>query len=143
MGRSNRFDHVAVTALSPPFRPRPPMILSRAAVLLAGCLTLLPARAGLAAELLMLERAGCPYCARFDAEIGRVYDKTDEARRAPLRRIDIEKPVPEGYAFALPERITPTFVLVDDGREIARLRGYPGQDFFWGMLAAMLEKLPK
>ncbi len=119
------------------------MILTRTAVFLAGLMVTLPAGAGLAAELLVLERAGCPYCARFDAEIGRVYDKTDEARRAPLRRIDIEKSLPEGYAFALPERITPTFVLVENGREIARLRGYPGQEFFWGMLGVMLEKLPK
>ncbi len=95
-----------------------------------------------AAELLMLERAGCPYCARFEKEVGRIYERTDEARRAPLRRIDIEKPYPAEYRFVTPDRITPTFVLVDGGREIARLRGYPGEDFFYGALGTMLEKLP-
>ncbi len=29
---------------------------------------------------------------------------------------------------------TPTFVLFDDGREIGRIEGYPGEDFFWGLL---------
>ena len=33
---------------------------------------------------------------------------------------------------------TPTFVLVREGRELARIEGYPGEDFFWGLLAAML-----
>ena len=37
---------------------------------------------------------------------------------------------------------TPTFVLIDDGREIARLIGYPGEDFFWPILADHLAKLP-
>jgi hypothetical protein len=36
---------------------------------------------------------------------------------------------------------TPTFVLVEDGREIARLRGYPGDQFFWALVDEMLAKL--
>ena len=95
-----------------------------------------------AAELLVLEKAGCPYCVRFEAEVGRIYDRTAEGRRAPLRRLDNEAPFPEAYRFVAPDRITPTFVLVDGGREIARLRGYPGEDFFYGALGVMLEKLP-
>jgi hypothetical protein len=30
---------------------------------------------------------------------------------------------------------------VEDGREIGRIRGYPGEDFFWGLLGEMIEKL--
>ena len=41
-----------------------------------------PARA---AELVMFERAGCVWCERFNAEIGRIYDKTDEGAKAKLR----------------------------------------------------------
>ena len=37
-----------------------------------------------------------------------------------------------------PIRFTPTFVLVDDGREIGRIEGYPGEDFFWGLLERLL-----
>ena len=33
---------------------------------------------------------------------------------------------------------TPTFILVADGREAGRIEGYPGEDFFWGLLAKML-----
>ena len=28
--------------------------------------------------------------------------------------------------------------LVDDGRELSRIEGYPGEDFFWGLLEMML-----
>lgn len=95
-----------------------------------------------AAELVVLEKAGCPYCARFEQEVGRIYERTDEAKRAPLRRIDNEKPFPDDLRFIAAERITPTFVLVDEGREIGRLRGYPGEDFFYAALGTMLAKLP-
>ena len=96
-----------------------------------------------AAELVVLERAGCPWCVRFEAEAGKIWEKTDEGRRAPLKRVAIDAPVPADYAFLLPERITPTFVLVHEGREIARLRGYPGADFFWAHVGTMLARLPE
>ena len=35
---------------------------------------------------------------------------------------------------------TPTFILVENGVEIARLEGYPGEDFFWMLLEEMLSK---
>ena len=37
---------------------------------------------------------------------------------------------------------TPTFVLIDNGKEIGRIIGYPGEDFFWGLLNEMVGKLP-
>ncbi len=95
-----------------------------------------------AAQLLMLEQPGCPWCKRFNAEIAPAYARTDEGRRAPLRRVDVTKPWPLDLANVRKDRLTPTFVLVDDGMEIDRLRGYPGDDFFWGLLDDMLEKLP-
>lgn len=120
------------------------MRLSRRAVLaLALTCGLGAAPPVVAAELVVLERAGCPWCVRFEAEAGKIWEKTDEGRRAPLRRVAIDAPVPADYAFLLPERITPTFVLVHQGREIARLRGYPGADFFWAHVGTMLAQLPE
>jgi hypothetical protein len=37
--------------------------------------------------------------------------------------------------------LTPLFVLVDQGREIGRIRGYPGEDHFWGLLGVLMKKL--
>jgi hypothetical protein len=94
-----------------------------------------------AAELVMFEQAGCEWCAAFDREIAATYPKTDEGRRAPLRRVDIAQPLPRDLAFIAVERLTPLFVLVDNGREIGRIRGYPGEDNFWGLLGVLIKKL--
>ena len=118
------------------------MSLRRSLFVLSAVAVALAPVAAAAAELLVLEKAGCPYCIRFEQEVGRIYDRTDEGKRAPLKRLDNEKPYPEAYRHVVPDRITPTFVLVDDGREIARLRGYPGEDFFYAALGTMLAKLP-
>jgi len=101
----------------------------------------LPAVSARAAELVMFEQAGCVWCAAFDREIAPVYDKTDEGRRAPLRRVDMDRPLPPDLAFIQAERLTPLFVLIDKGREIGRIRGYPGDDHFWGLLGALVRKL--
>ena len=94
-----------------------------------------------AAELVMFEQAGCEWCEAFDREIAPVYGKTVEGLRAPLRRVDIARSVPPDLAFIDVERLTPLFVLVDKGREIGRIRGYPGEDHFWGLLGALIAKL--
>lgn len=86
------------------------------------------------AELLMLEQAGCVWCKRWHAEIGVAYPKTPEGAAAPLRRVDIHAAWPEDLAAIKPDLFTPTFVLVKDGKEVGRLRGYAGEDFFWPLL---------
>lgn len=96
-----------------------------------------------AAELLMLEQNGCAWCKRWHDEIGPVYPNTDEAKLAPLRAVNIHEPWPEDLKHIAMERFTPTFVLIDNGVEIARMRGYTGDEFFWFLLGEMLEKLPK
>ncbi len=95
-----------------------------------------------AAELVVMQQPGCAWCARFEAEIAPAYPNTAEGRQAPLRRIDITGTWPHDLAAIRPERFTPTFVLVDKGAEVARLRGYPGDQFFWYLLDDMLKKLP-
>lgn len=95
-----------------------------------------------AAELVMLEQPGCTWCVRWNEEIGVAYPMTDEGKQAPLRRVDITDRWPDDLAGVVKERLTPTFILVEDGVEVARLRGYPGEHFFWPLLGQMLEKLP-
>ena len=94
-----------------------------------------------AAELIMFEQAGCAWCEAFNREIVPIYAKTAEGQRAPLRRVDIDQPVPQDLAFIAVERLAPLFVLVERGREIGRIRGYPGEDHFWGLLGVLIKKL--
>jgi hypothetical protein len=101
-------------------------------------LLVLPASA---AELIMFEQAGCPWCAAFNREIAPVYPMTWEGKRVSLRRVDINGPVPNDLSFILVERVTPVFVLTNAGQEIGRIRGYPGEDHFWGLLDGLIARL--
>jgi hypothetical protein len=94
-----------------------------------------------AAELVMFEQVGCVWCETFDREIAPVYAKTTEGQRAPLRRVNIDYPLPPDLSFIAMERLAPMFVLVDKGREVGRIRGYPGEDHFWGLLGVLIKKL--
>ncbi|HKA77535.1 MAG TPA: transcriptional regulator [Pseudolabrys sp.] len=94
-----------------------------------------------AAELIMFDQVGCDWCETFNREIAPIYPKTAEGRRAPLRRVNIDQSIPPDLAFIMIERIAPLFVLVANGREIGRIRGYPGEDHFWGLLGVLIKKL--
>ena len=98
---------------------------------------------GSAAELVMFEQKGCVWCQKFDREVAPAYDKTSEGRRAPLHRVDIAHAVAPELGFIQRERFTPVFVLIDSGREVGRIRGYPGDSFFWGLLANLIERLDR
>jgi len=91
-------------------------------------------------RLLMADEPGCVWCARWTSELGDIYPKTPEGRAAPLIRRDIHDPLPEGVTLARNLQYTPTFVLLVDGKETGRIEGYPGEDFFWGLLGMMIEQ---
>lgn len=95
-----------------------------------------------AAELVMFEEPGCPWCARWEREVGEAYRNSDEGHLAPLRRMDISQARRSGIRLAAAVAVTPTFVLVEDGAEVGRIVGYPGADFFWGMIGALFARLP-
>jgi hypothetical protein len=40
-------------------------------------------------------------------------------------------------------RVTPSFILLADNREIGRMVGYPGDLFFWQQAEMLLARLPK
>jgi thioredoxin-related protein len=117
------------------------MTLFRIPVLALLWTALAAVQPAVAAELLMLEQPGCVWCARFNAEIAPAWPNTEEGRLAPLRRVDITEPWPEDLAGIRKERFTPTFVLVEDGNEIGRLRGYVGDEFFWYRIGELLAGL--
>lgn len=96
---------------------------------------------GTGAELVMFESDSCEWCEAWHAEVGVIYAKTAEARIAPLRRVGIEDPLPADLSQIRGVHYTPTFVLMQDGGEVGRILGYPGEDFFWGLLNVELGKL--
>lgn len=102
-------------------------------------ITIFPSAALSETYLLMAEESGCYWCARWNKEISHIYPKTAEGKAAPLKRYDLHNDAPE-EELASRVHYTPTFILIKDNVEIGRIEGYPGEDFFWGLLAQMLEK---
>lgn len=113
--------------------------MSLRTLVLASIFTLSTSVAALAdTVLIMVEEKGCVWCARWNDEISHIYPKTDEGKAAPLRRIDLHDPLPDDLIFSRSLHFTPTFVLIIDGQEANLIEGYPGEDFFWGLLEQML-----
>lgn len=120
---------------------RPSACLALAAGLMAAGLSVFLAPAASARELLMFERKGCAYCLKFEHDVAPIYEKTEEGQRAPLRRVDLSNGTPDDVVLASPVRFTPTFVLVDEGREVGRITGYASDEAFWGLLGSMTDTM--
>ncbi|MBF0324189.1 hypothetical protein [Magnetospirillum moscoviense] len=114
--------------------------MRRALAALVAVLVSLGAGTALAAELVMVESEGCPFCVRWHREIGPIYPKTEEGIRAPLRRVSL-RALPADLRSVKNLRYAPTFLVMQCGREAGRIVGYGGDDFFWGELSAILRNL--
>ena len=88
-------------------------------------------------HLLMIEDPGCPYCARWHREVGEAYAASSEGKFAPLVRRHRNAADIINFRNIV---FSPTFIIVQDGVEIDRIVGYPGPDFFWGLLGRILER---
>lgn len=109
-----------------------------AAALVIGIGLLALPRMAQAVELIMVEQQGCQYCIAWKEKLGSIYPKTEAGKFAPLTMVDITEGAPEGVTFDGPVVYTPTFILIEGGQELARIEGYPGEDFFWALLEKML-----
>lgn len=115
------------------------MPMLRLALALTGLLAMVPIAASAQTVLWMAEETGCVWCARWNKEIGPIYPKTAEGKTAPLMRYDLHAVTPP-IALTRTVHYTPTFLLVQDGVEVGRIEGYPGEDFFWGLLGLLFER---
>jgi hypothetical protein len=79
-----------------------------------------------AAELLMFEQPGCPWCRRWHEDVGPGYAKSAEGKIAPLRRLQLGDR-PAAYTLKQSVTVTPTFIVVDDNGTtmVGRLDGLP------------------
>jgi hypothetical protein len=88
-------------------------------------------------KLIMIEDPGCPYCLLWTREVGTAYAASAEGRFAPLVRRYRGHPDVASFANVV---YSPTFIVVREGVEIGRIVGYPGADFFWGLLGQILSR---
>ncbi len=89
------------------------------------------------AVLVMVDDRGCVYCARWNRDVRQSYLASPEGQFAPL--VQRQRGHPD-LAFLPGLRYTPTFVVLAGGREVGRIVGYAGPDFFWGELAGLLAR---
>jgi hypothetical protein len=110
-------------------------------LLFAACLLSLPLRA---AELVYVYSPGCAACGHFDQEIGRIYDRTDEATQAPITKIDFEHWAEHPLNSCADDAVvgTPTFIMLNECHEVDRIVGYSNDELFWLALQRMLNRLP-
>ncbi|HEU4378521.1 MAG TPA: hypothetical protein VFR73_08090 [Hyphomicrobiaceae bacterium] len=89
------------------------------------------------AVLVMVQDPGCPYCARWEAEVGHSYRASKEGKFAPL--VTYMRGHPE---ISKLEKIvySPTFVMLAYGQEVGRIVGYQGSDLFWMQLEPLVAK---
>ena len=93
----------------------------------------------MAAELIMVEQQGCYYCLEWKDQLGHIYPKTPEGKFAPLKTIDITE-VDKIKGLQSDVIFTPTFVLMENDKELGRLEGYSSEDFFWELLEVILKE---
>ena len=102
---------------------------------------LLPARAASLFDgsnhLVMVDDAGCVYCAKWDREVRQSYEASPEGQFAPLTRQRLGSPQLSGLGRLA---YTPTFVLIVRGQEAGRIVGYAGADFFWVEIDRLFSK---
>lgn len=93
-------------------------------------------------ELLYIDKAGCPWCARFEADVLPGYPHSDIGKAAPIRRASLDEGQPRDVGLKEPVRFSPTFVLLRDGREMGRIVGYMDNGTFYGLMEKLLAETP-
>jgi thioredoxin-related protein len=104
-------------------------ILGWSAALLLGSMLATGSGRAVAAELIVFSSKDCAITQQFRREVTEDYKGTKGDQTFPLRFVDINKAAIR-IILSQPATISPTFVLVDSGKEIARFVGYPGREPF-------------
>ena len=90
-------------------------------------------------QMLMVTDKNCIFCIIWEREIGKIYPKTDIAKKFPLKRIEIKnfnKNIPSGLVKI---NVTPTFIIYKNEKEKGRIYGYSNPEMFWWRIDEILE----
>ena len=98
-----------------------------------------------ALELLMAHNPKCHICVQFMDEVGAYYHNSEQAKILPLVVINVLKQ-PEWFKQAYAEgriksiRGTPTFIIWNGRKELARVVGYSTKDNFYRALTELFPR---
>jgi thioredoxin-like negative regulator of GroEL len=85
-------------------------------------------------EVVVFEIGGCKYCEAFRGNLGARYLASTTNRAAPMRFVDVGKLDPQAFQLRADINTVPTIVLLQDGREVDRVEGYPLPELLFGMV---------
>ena len=92
------------------------------------------------ARLIMVTSEYCLYCQAWEHDVGAVFNKSPYAAKLPLTRVEIGSKMPNNVVLIKPIIGTPTFLIIRNGREIDRQRGYQDEEmFYWWLSEHMAE----
>ncbi len=87
-------------------------------------------------EVIVFEIGGCKYCTAFRDNLGARYLASTTNRAAPMRFVDVGKLDPQSFQLRADINTVPTIVVLQDGREVDRVEGYPLPELLFGMVKA-------
>ena len=92
------------------------------------------------ARLIMVTSEHCPYCQAWERDVGAVFSKSPYAAKLPLTRVEIGSKMPNNVVLEKPIIGTPTFLIIRNGQEIDRQRGYQDEEIFYWWLSEHMAK---
>ena len=89
--------------------------------------------------MIMITDKNCLYCIVWEKQIGKIYPKTEIAKKFPLYRIEV-KNFDNYTKYDLKKtNITPTFIFIKNDNEAGRIEGYTNPEMFWWQVDEIID----
>ena len=89
--------------------------------------------------MIMITDKNCLYCIVWERQIGKIYPKTEIAKKFPLHRIEVKNFVNYTKYDLKKTNITPTFIFIKNGNETGRIEGYTNPEMFWWQVDEIID----
>ncbi len=89
--------------------------------------------------LIMITDKNCLYCIVWEKQIGKIYPKTEIAKKFPLHRIEVKNFVNYTKYDLKKTNITPTFIFIKNDNETGRIEGYTNPEMFWWQVDEIID----
>ena len=89
--------------------------------------------------MIMITDKNCLYCIVWEKQIGKIYPKTEIAKKFPLHRIEVKNFVNYTKYDLKKTNITPTFIFIKNDNEAGRIEGYTNSEMFWWQVDEIID----
>ena len=89
--------------------------------------------------IIMITDKNCLYCIVWEKQIGKIYPKTEIAKKFPLHRIEVKNFVDYTKYDLKKTNITPTFIFIKNDNEVGRIEGYTNPEMFWWQVDEIID----